>query len=86
MTPYGAAGGIADSYKAKKIAEAGGFEYYELGLEEIKYHKAYRNCVDILVMGSDGVKHRARVTNVGARPPIRRTLLRVFTLKKIPPI
>lgn len=86
MTPYGAAGGIADSYRAKWIAEAGGFEYYEVCLEDIKHFKAYRNCVDLLIMSSEGVKHRATVMNGGARPPIRRTLLKVLVLKKIPSV
>jgi len=85
MTPYGAPGGIADSYRAKEIAEAGGYEYYEVGLEDIKHYKTYPNCVDILVLSSDGVKHRATVMNGGARPPIRRTLLRVLMANKIPP-
>jgi len=84
MTPYGAPEGVAKAYKARKILEAGGFEYYELYIEDIRFYKAYRKCVDLFVAGK-GEKHRATVGNGGARPKLRTPLISLLARNEIPP-
>ncbi len=83
MTPYGAPEGIAKTYKARRILEAGGFEYYELCIEDIRFYKAYRNCVDLFVAGGKE-KHMATIWNRGPRPELRAPLLSLLIKNRVP--
>ena len=58
MTPYGAAEGIADMYKARKILEKGGFEYCEILPDDVRFFRKVRTGV-ILLLIDKGRKHAA---------------------------
>ncbi len=86
MTPYGAAEGIADMYKARKILEAGGFEFCEFMPDEIRFYKKYPAVMSLRMMDG-GKKYSADFTIKGKAlsPHFRPALMSWVESKGISP-
>jgi hypothetical protein len=84
MTPYGAAEGIAKTYKARRILEAGGYEYFELYLDDIRFYKMRGYRVNLFVTG-DGDRLRATAWTAHAKPPLRTPLVSMLISRGVPP-